>query len=107
MVAASTITVVGRCDRPSTPRTGWDRRNEAGGRTRTDDLPRTRRLLYQLSYSGALPRLTGDRAGLLVAHDLALHALEGVVDRLRVALEDDRHLVVGVALEVELERLRL
>jgi hypothetical protein len=28
-------------------------RHGAGGRTRTDDLPLTRRLLYQLSYTGA------------------------------------------------------
>src|SRR4051812_3478245 len=82
-------------------------RRRAGGRTRTDDLPLTRRLLYQLSYSGADASLARDGAGLLVRDDLALHPLQRVVDRLRVAVEHDRHLVVRVALEVELERLRL
>src|SRR5205823_3284631 len=48
-----------------------------------------------------------DGAGLLVADDLALDALEGVVDRLRVALEIDGHLLVRVPLEVEAQRARL
>src|SRR3990172_11914945 len=39
--------------------------------------------------------------------DLALHALERVVDRLRVAAEPLRHLLVRVALEVEAQGVRL
>ena len=60
---------------------------------RTDSNPRptlTRRLLYQLSYSGATQRTPGllqDLARPLVGEHLALHALERVVDRLRVAAE--------------------
>src|SRR4029453_5789088 len=46
-------------------------------------------------------------AGLLVREDLALHALERVVDRLRVAAELVCHVLVGIALEVERQRLRL
>src|SRR5919106_95410 len=43
----------------------------------------------------------------LVVDDLALHALERVVDRLRVAAELRGHLLVRAALEVEPERIGL
>src|SRR4029450_2344421 len=46
-------------------------------------------------------------ARVLVRDDLALHALEGVVDRLRVAAEVLGHLLVRAALEIQPERLRL
>src|SRR6186713_1586156 len=46
-------------------------------------------------------------ARLLVREDLPLDALQGVVDRLRVAVEILGHVLVGVALEVQRERLRL
>src|SRR6266536_1234650 len=48
-----------------------------------------------------------DFAPLLVRDDLALHALQRVVDRLRVAAEPFGHLLVGRALEVETERVGL
>src|SRR6476469_9778887 len=44
---------------------------------------------------------------LLVRKHLALHALKRVVDRLRIATEPLGHLLVGLALEVELERVGL
>src|ERR671930_1167288 len=56
---------------------------------------RERRLLLQ------------DFAALLVRDDLALHALQRVVDRLRVAAEPLGHVFVGRALEVEAERVGL
>src|SRR5919197_4080448 len=56
---------------------------------------RERRLLLQ------------DFARLLVRDDLPLHALERVVDRLRVAAEPLGHLLVRRALEVEPQRVRL
>ena len=46
-------------------------------------------------------------ARLLVREDLPLDALQSVVDRLRVAVEILGHVLVGVALEVQRERLRL
>jgi len=42
-----------------------------------------------------------------VGQDLPFHALEGVVDRLAVALELVAHRLVGVAVEIETESLRL
>src|SRR4051794_3335928 len=48
-----------------------------------------------------------DFARLLVREDLALHALERVVDRLRVAAEPFGHVLVGRAFEIEPERVRL
>jgi hypothetical protein len=45
-------------------------------------------------------RLLKNLARLLVRQDLPLHTLQGVVDRLRVAAEVVRHLLVGRALEV-------
>ena len=42
-----------------------------------------------------------------VLFDLALHALQRVVDRLDVAAEIARHLLVALAFEVRLEHLRL
>src|SRR5215217_5342420 len=56
--------------------------------------PRTRSLVENL-------------AALLVNQDLALHALEGVVDRLRVASELLRHLFVGTPFQVEPKRFAL
>src|ERR671935_336869 len=98
----------------------------AGGRTRTAGLALTRRLLYQLSYSGArqmvgqirrdCPRrglspnrlaLVENLAQLLVLENLPLDALKRIVDRLRVAAERGGHLLVRRALEVELERVGL
>ena len=51
--------------------------------------------------------LLKDFARLLVRDDLALHPLEGVVDRLRVAAEPVSHVLVGRAFEVEAERVGL
>src|SRR3954451_17763827 len=51
--------------------------------------------------------LVQDLAQLLVLQDLALHPLQGIVDRLRVAAQLLRHLLVGGAFEVELERVGL
>src|SRR5262245_20124409 len=51
--------------------------------------------------------LTQYLAGALVRVDLALDPLEGVVDRLRVAAELLGHLLVGRALEIQAERIRL
>ena len=76
----------------------------AGGGTRTHDLRITSALLCQLSYSGArrsVATLLQDFARLLVRQHLALDPLERVVDRLRVAPELGRHLLVARALEVE------
>ena len=47
--------------------------------------------------------LRGDGARRLVRDDLALDALEGVVDRLRIAVELERHRVVRLAVEIEPE----
>ena len=52
-------------------------------------------------------RLLKDLARLLVRQDLPLHALQRVVDRLRVAAEVFRHLLVRRALEVQPQRVRL
>ena len=49
--------------------------------------------------------LLQDLAAGLVLEDLALDALEGVVDRLRVDAELLRHLLVGRSFEVEPERV--
>ena len=58
--------------------------------------------------TGSMPgALRGNGARRLVRDDLALHPLEGVVDRLRVAVELERHRVVRLAVEVEPERVRL
>ena len=57
--------------------------------------------------SGGAPLLVEDLAALLVLEHLALHALERVVDRLRVAAEILGHLLVRVALEIEAQRVRL
>src|SRR5206468_2251803 len=46
-------------------------------------------------------------ARLLMRQDLALHALQGVVDRLRVTTELLGHLLVRHALEVVAQRIRL
>src|SRR6478672_4191193 len=51
--------------------------------------------------------LLRDFAGLLVREDLPLHALQRIVDRLRVAAEPLRHVLVGRPLEVKAERVRL
>src|SRR4029079_3572375 len=51
--------------------------------------------------------LARDLARALVRIDLALDPLERVVDRLRVAAEVLGHVLVGRALEVEPERVRL
>src|SRR4051812_10443900 len=51
--------------------------------------------------------LVQDLAQLLVLEHLALDPLERVVDRLRVACEELGHLLVGRALEVELQRVGL
>src|SRR3954466_5653243 len=58
---------------------------------------------------GAFTRgtLVQDLAQLLVLQDLALHPLQGIVDRLRVTAQLLRHLLVGGAFEVELERVGL
>src|SRR5579859_878123 len=50
--------------------------------------------------------LLKDFARLLVREDLAFHALERVVDRLRVAAEPLRHVLVGRAFEVEAQCVR-
>src|SRR6201987_6195610 len=46
-------------------------------------------------------------ARLLVGEHLALDALKSVIDSLRVAAEGHGHLLVRLAFEVELERVRL
>src|SRR3954470_17613407 len=51
--------------------------------------------------------LVQNLAQLLVLEHLALDSLERVVDRLRVAAEVLGHLLIGRALEVELERVGL
>src|SRR4029453_16987977 len=51
-------------------------------------------------------RLREDGSRLPVDDDLPLHALERVVDRLRVTPEELGHLLVRVALEVEAECIR-
>src|SRR5918992_3247845 len=63
--------------------------------------PRTTKL--RASESQLLQDLTRS----LVREDLALDALQRVVDRLRVAAELLGHLLVGGALEVEPQRVRL
>src|SRR5438874_11600769 len=52
-------------------------------------------------------RLKQNFAALLVLGDLALHALERVVDRLRVAAEPLGHVLVGRALQVQAKRVGL
>src|ERR671925_1782825 len=56
---------------------------------------------------GATGELLQHLSGALVRQHLPLHALQGVVDRLRVAAELGRHLLVRRALEVQLQRVRL
>src|SRR6185437_2381766 len=112
-------------------------RSQAGGGTRTHDILFTREALYQLSYSGAETMVCASGAGTmvcasgaatmvcasgagtwyarllqnlalaLVVQDLALHALQRVVDRLRVAAEAVGHLLVRLALQVQPECVRL
>src|SRR6476646_11771215 len=74
----------------------WRARERAGSGTRTRDPSLTRRKLYQLSYPGDTPILSGststrrsggDAAGLQVREHLALDALQGIVDRLGVAVQ--------------------
>src|SRR4051812_1347169 len=98
---------------------------EAGGGTRTHGILFTREVLCQLSYSGgsshgtraerpesdprseSVPASREDLTPVLVRQDLPLHALQRIVDRLRVAAELGRHLLVGRAFEVEAQRVRL
>jgi PD-(D/E)XK endonuclease len=61
---------------------------------------------YAADYEVAASLLK-DFARLLVREDLALHALQRVVDRLRVAAEPLGHFLVGRAFEVEAQRVRL
>src|SRR5665213_303902 len=51
--------------------------------------------------------LLKDLTALLVREDLSLHALQRIVDRLRVAPELFRHLLVRRAFEIETQRVRL
>src|SRR5437867_1006174 len=55
----------------------------------------------------ALGLLEEDLPRALVGDDLALHPLQRVVDRLRVAAENLRHRVVRLALQVEAQRVGL
>src|SRR5919206_5033573 len=60
--------------------------------------------------SGGAPMratLVQNLAQLLVLENLALHALERIVDRLRVAAEHAGHLLVRRPLEVQLQRVGL
>jgi hypothetical protein len=84
-------------------RSGHSIAEGAGGGTRTHGLALTRRLLYQLSYSGAKNSVALVEHGsiLLMEQDLPLNALEGIIDRLRIAAELLGHLLVGVSFEIQ------
>src|SRR3954468_14688812 len=85
----------GRC---GSPRYASNPRRTISGSS--SDWPRITKLARWSS-------LREDFARALVRDDLPLHALERVVDRLRVAFEHLGHLVVGGALEVHAQRVRL
>src|SRR6185436_15323909 len=76
----------------------------------------TRRKLYQLSYPGDTPILPGSTSTrpsggnaprLQVSEHLALDALQGVVDRLGIAVQQITDLLVAAALEIAGQHLRL